>query len=148
MPRLFRMVTFALAIVAPEGSLTKPEMVPRSDCANRDPETIEPIKHNNTATRQIFLIGPLLDDRETFTMASTARATSNGTTNTALGHHCLAKVPLNLLGFGHPTSRVPCHKSPENAIRFFCGNWSRVTTVSIASSGSTGQSRAGGKEEA
>src|SRR5229473_8191077 len=94
-------------------------MVPRSDCANRDPETIEPIKHNNTATRQIFLIGPLLDDRETFTMASTARATSDGTTNTALGHHCLAKVPLNFLGFGHPTSRYPATNPRRTQSGFF-----------------------------
>src|SRR4029077_16365783 len=60
------MVTFALAMVAPEGSFTKPEIVPRSDCANRDAETIKLIKHTKTATRQIFIIGRLLVMTQSF----------------------------------------------------------------------------------
>src|SRR5205807_3503612 len=39
MPVLFRIVTLALAIVAPDGSLIKPEILPRSDCASNPCET-------------------------------------------------------------------------------------------------------------
>src|SRR5229473_768320 len=35
MPLLFWTVTLAFAIVAPDGSLIKPEILPRSDCPNR-----------------------------------------------------------------------------------------------------------------
>src|SRR5579864_4367145 len=34
MPALFCATTFAFGMVAPDGSLTNPEILPRSDCAN------------------------------------------------------------------------------------------------------------------
>src|SRR5882757_4987001 len=55
-PRLLRTLILALATVAPEGSFTKPEMVPKSDWANIRPEATKIRQKSATATLQAFLM--------------------------------------------------------------------------------------------
>src|ERR1700730_12754659 len=120
------MVTFALAIVAPEGSFMKPEMVPRSDCANSDAETIEPRKNTKTATRQTFLIGRLLfDDSELSGYGNDHGVTSDGITYTKRCHHGFAKVPLIFCFFGRPTSPGTLPYVPLECHQYFYGYWVR-----------------------
>jgi hypothetical protein len=40
--------------VAPDGSLTKPEILPRSDCANRIPDATRLTKSSKTVLRLAF----------------------------------------------------------------------------------------------
>ena len=56
MPLLFRTVTLAFGTVAPDGSLTKPEIVPRSDCADSTPETRKHMESARTALPHGFFM--------------------------------------------------------------------------------------------
>jgi hypothetical protein len=49
-------VTTALGIDAPDGSLMKPEIVPRSDCATRTHEAVRVTKSAKTLERNGFFI--------------------------------------------------------------------------------------------
>src|SRR2546428_9191000 len=53
---LFRTVTLAFGTVAPEGSLIKPEILPRSDCANSIAEHARPMKTTRTTLERKFFI--------------------------------------------------------------------------------------------
>src|SRR6266704_2670876 len=53
---LFRTVTLAFGTVAPEGSLIKPEILPRSDCANSIAEHTRPMKTTRTTLERKFFI--------------------------------------------------------------------------------------------
>src|SRR5260221_11422121 len=115
------MVTFALAIVAQEGSLTKPEMVPRSDCAKVNSEIVKQTNNIATAARQAFFIVTLLVTIQSFEVRQLGIAL-DGTTQTVRHHEHSAEIPL-IFWFFWATEIRPglCHKSPEKAIRFFTG---------------------------
>src|SRR5260221_10772737 len=116
------MVTFALAIVAPEGSLTKPEMVPRSDCAKVNSEIVKQTNNIATATRQAFFIVTLLVTIQSFEVRQLARRTAlDGTTRTVRHHEHSAEIPLIFWFFWAteiaPDSAISPLKKPSGFLR-------------------------------
>jgi hypothetical protein len=55
-PVLFRTVILAFGTVAPEGSLMKPEILPRSDCANTIPKVVRHKQSAKALTRHTFFM--------------------------------------------------------------------------------------------